>query len=48
MNETLVAHLQIWNSLINILPNDMFAKVTFKGRMPRMLIASICRSVREC
>ncbi|KAH7731557.1 CBR-PAN-1 protein [Aphelenchoides avenae] len=27
VNETLVAHLQIWNSLINILPNDMFAKV---------------------
>jgi Leucine-rich repeat (LRR) protein len=27
LNETLISHLWIWNSLINILPNDMFAKV---------------------
>ena len=27
LNETLVSHLWIWNSLINILPNDIFSKV---------------------
>uniref|UniRef100_A0A914DUG8 Uncharacterized protein n=1 Tax=Acrobeloides nanus TaxID=290746 RepID=A0A914DUG8_9BILA len=27
LNETLITHLWIWDSLINILPNDMFSKV---------------------
>uniref|UniRef100_A0AC34RIT6 Uncharacterized protein n=1 Tax=Panagrolaimus sp. JU765 TaxID=591449 RepID=A0AC34RIT6_9BILA len=27
LNETLISHLWIWNSLMNILPNDMFSKV---------------------
>lgn len=27
LNDTQISHLHIWNSLINILPNDMFAQV---------------------
>uniref|UniRef100_A0A7E4UXX0 LRRCT domain-containing protein n=1 Tax=Panagrellus redivivus TaxID=6233 RepID=A0A7E4UXX0_PANRE len=27
LNETLISHLWIWNSVINIVPSDMFAKV---------------------